>query len=211
MGLFGWPFRAKPSAREAEQSRLSSHSSQTASRSQNAARREVLQLALRESLQRHGIPISWITADALVATSRHSEVGLHWRLAIKHWDPRLMLHGVALQHSLVNRALMYDPMTPSWLIGISWQFALPDESLCPPMPHPGSWTADPPAAPQPSATSAPGGSADVITGPVRIRDDAVKSDLERLMAVRDADFQDHAEPGFEATQRMFMKTRPSDP
>lgn len=169
-----------------------------------------MQLALRESLQRHGIPTSWITADALSATSRNSEAGLHWRLAIKHWDPRLMLHGVALQHSLVNRVLMYDPRAHDWLLGISWQFVLPDESVCPAMPHPGSWTADPPPALEPSAALLPGGSADVIAGPVRIREDGVESDLERLMAVRDADFKGNAEPGFEATQRMFVKTQPSD-
>jgi hypothetical protein len=199
MGLFGWPFRAKRSEREAE-----------LSRSHNAARREVLQLALRESLQRHGIPTSWITADALAATSRNSDAGLHWRLAIKHWDTRLVLHGVALQHSLVSRVLMYDPKAHDWLIGISWQYALPDDSVCPAMPHPGSWTADPPAQPVPTAASWPGGSADVITGPVRIHDDGVKSDLEQLMAVRDADFQAHAERGFESTQQMFAKTQPSD-
>lgn len=210
MGLFGWPFRGKPSEREAEQSRLASSSSRVASRSHNAARREVLELALRESLQRHGIPTSWITADALAATSRNSDAGLHWRLAIKHWDPRLMLHGVALQHSLVDRVLMYDPRANDWLLGISWQFALPDESACPAMPHPGSWTADPRPEPAPApAEPLPGGSADLIEGPLHIGGGSSKAELDLLMSQRDASFiADHKD--FEATQKMFVKTQASD-
>lgn len=211
MGLFGWPFRAKPE-REAGHSRLASRQSPTGSHSPSAARREVLQLALRESLQRHGIPTSWITADALSATSRNSEAGLHWRLAIKHWDPRLMLHGVALQHSLVNRVLMYDPRAHDWLLGISWQFALPDESECPAMPHPGSWTADP--RPEPAAAAhaelQPGGSADLIEGPLHISGSDSKAELDRLMAERDASFGAGDQKDFEATQKMFINTRSSD-
>jgi len=93
--------------------------------------------------------------------------------------------------------MTFDPMTANWLSGISWQFSLEDESLCPALPHPGSWTADPQekliqAA---AAQAAAGGAGDVIAGPVRIADaapankDDAKADLEQLFAIRDQDFQ----------------------
>lgn len=166
--------------------------------SQNSTRRELLRVVLRDTLNRHGIPSAWVSAEMLLATSRSRDPGIHWRIVIKHWDPRLMTHGVAFQQALIKRVMSFDPMAASWLSGISWQFALPDESVCPPMPHPGIWTTDPQEAQDTSPSPMSGPSGDVITGPVRIADaeaDAVaqtRADLERLMALREDDFKRHA-------------------
>src|SRR5665647_147344 len=111
--------------------------------SDSVTRRELLRVVLRNTLNRHGIPTTWIGAEMLLATSRGREPGIHWRLMIRHWDPRLLAHMVALQNALIVRVLAFDPLAANWLMGISWQFSLPDESLCPPMPHPGIWTSDP--------------------------------------------------------------------
>jgi hypothetical protein len=183
--------------------------------SENATRRELLRVALSETLQRQGIPASWITAEMLTATSRDRESGIHWRLVVKHWEPQIMLHAVALQNRLIGRVQMFDPMAETWLMGISWQLALRDESACPALPHPGSWTAEvrPARAPAPSRTVT-GGAGDVIAGPVHIDgESAVTTDLERLKAIRDADVraQEHAgdeETAHEATRPMYMKTEP---
>ncbi len=118
----------------------SSPQSQSPLAQQNASRRELLRLVLRDTLNRTGIPTSWVSADLLAATSRGREPGIHVRFLIKHWDPRLMLHGIAFQAIYKKRVLTLDPLAESWLIGISWQFSLPDDSLCPAMPHPGIWT-----------------------------------------------------------------------
>ena len=189
-----------------------------------AARREVMRTVLRKTLTRHGIPGSWIGAEMLVATSRGREAGMHWRLLVKHWDPRLLTHAVALQNSLVVRLLGYDPMAADWLMGISWQFALPDEASCPPMPQPGFWTAAqrPLAVAPPLPDEPPAPSADVIAGPVRIGTpqvaraeqarpetrDSVRHDLDQLLAVRDAEIQRHAalNGGAEATRPMYLNT-----
>lgn len=203
--LFG---KAKSPDPEQHSRTSSAQSSRNLATSQNGARRDVLSLALRETLAVHGIPTVWIAADALSASSRGQQVGIHWRLSIKHWDPRIMLHAVALQHSLFTRVLMLDPLAETWLLGMSWQFALPSEKDCPAMPHPDTWAADPRAPPTVPDTL-PGGSADVISGPERIRDFSVDSDLARLMAVRDADFQGNA--GSSSTQPMFLPTQPSEP
>jgi hypothetical protein len=224
--LFGWT--AEPAARPSQSPAsgpasqlVSVHSQQSkggAPLSANAARREMLRVVLRDTMNRHGVPAGWISAETLVASSRaRGQSGIHWRLSIKHWDARLPAHCVAFQNNLIKRVMTFDPMAADWLMGISWQFVLEDESACPAMPHPGLWTADahaPRVAPEPTAVA--GG---VIAGPVRIADAAAatpkeqssaKEDLELLFAVRDADLKKHAETaGYEATQPMFARTEPS--
>ena len=153
---------------QSQSSSGSSHSSKIPAMSQDM-RRELLRVTLRETLRRHGIPLDWIGADMLTATSRSGQTGIHWRLSIRHWDPRLMIHVVALQNRLISRLQMVDPMAETWLMGVSWQVAVPDESACPALPHPGSWTVPPTHLPAGKREGpASGGSADVIAGPVRI-------------------------------------------
>jgi len=189
-------------------------------------RRELLHSVLRNTLARHGIPASWLGAEMLVATSRGRETGMHWRLLVRHWEPRLLTHMVALQNSLVTRLLSQDPLAADWLTGISWQFALPDEAACPALPQPGYWTADPRPAPAAVAPDRRSG-ADVIAGPVRITTpqsapaaaqpeatpdsaDSVRHDLDRLLAVRDAEMKRHAQAhgSSEPTQPMYLRTEP---
>jgi hypothetical protein len=186
-----------------------------------------LRLVLRHTLNRHGIPAAWVGADILQATSAGREPGMHLRLLIKHWEPRLLPHTVAFQNSLIVRLLAFDPLASNWLMGISWQFTLPDESPCPPMPHPGWWTADadPRArAPEGVRAEVAGGSGDVIAGPVRIGTSRattgsilsadVKADLERLLEVRDAELKRNAQrlagDGTGAPQPLYLKTQPMD-
>ena len=190
---------SQPHSQSAPHSNLSSvHSQMTpqAIASQNATRRELLRVVLRDTLTRHGIPTSWITADMLVATSRQREPGIHWRLSIKHWDERLMTHTVALQNNMIKRVMSFDPLATNWLMGISWQLALDDESACPPMPHPGMWTSEPHRPPEVPAPAVAGGSGDVISGPVLIGrpepQATAREDLEKLFAIRDADRQRNA-------------------
>ena len=64
-----------------------------------------------------------------------AQKGIHWRLLIKHWDPELLSYSVPFQQSLISRLMALDTSAGSWLMGVSWQFALPDESVCPPMPQ----------------------------------------------------------------------------
>lgn len=123
------------------------------------------------------------------------------RLLIRHWDPRLMLHGVALQDDLLQRLLLLDPQARGWLMGFSWQFALEGASACPALPHPGAWTT-PPTEPAPSLDAPSTSPADIIAGPVRIPQPKadVRADLERLLALRDAEHEDEDADGFAPTR-----------
>ncbi|MBE7941881.1 MULTISPECIES: hypothetical protein [Ramlibacter] len=178
----------------------------------HAMRRELLRVTLRDTLRRCGIPLGWIGAEVLSGSSREGHVGLHWQLSVRHWDPRLVMRMVALQNNLVSRLLAVDPMASQWLLGLSWQFALADESACPPLPHPGSWTSleDTPMA-QAAGAHPGGGSADVIAGPVRIEDtgSAAHAELEQRLAARDADFLARPGGGGEATEPMYLSTQPA--
>lgn len=221
--LLGMPPGKSPNTASRTHSQLSPATSppSRSSATEAGTRRELLRVVLRNTLNRHGIPTAWIGAEMLLATSRGREPGIHWRLVIKHWDPRLLTHAVALQNALIVRVLAFDPLAAGWLMGISWQFSLADESVCPPMPHPGIWTSEARVEKAPSEAAEPaGGSGDVIAGPVRIADPTpevdpeadVKADLERLFAVRDAEIQLNSErqaagPA-DKTQPMYLNTEP---
>jgi hypothetical protein len=194
--------------------------SQAHDSSTSGRRRELLRVALRDTLQRHGIPASWVSADVLVSSSRNGQRGIHWRLVLKHWEPRLLTHAVAFQQSLLKRVTTSDPLACAWLTGISWQIAVPDESVCPAMPAPRFWAARPQAAAV-AAEALDGGSGDVIAGPPHTDAGAgspagepagvTRAELAQLFAARDADFRRHAEddPDQQATQPMFLGTEPA--
>jgi hypothetical protein len=175
---------------------LNSQQSPGPAATQNGVRKELLRVVLRDTLNRNGIPTAWIGIDLLVATARGREPTIHARLLIKHWDPRLLVHGPALQEHFQKRVVMLDPLAPTWLQGISWQFALTrgEAAECPPMPPPGIWTASPDAAaPETPPAAEPDLKADA------------RADLERLFAIRDQDLEAHAQvqgagPQFAATE-----------
>jgi hypothetical protein len=161
--------------------------SQMSPGSANSVRKDLLKVALRDMLMRNGIPQSWVSADMLRTSSPRREPGLHVRFLVRRWEPRLMLHGPALEQEFTNRLLMLDPQASDWLMGFSWQFALDDTSVCPPLPHPGVWTAPAAAAAQVPAEARVTKPGDIIEGPVVIprSPDSVRAELEQMLALRD--------------------------
>ena len=175
--------------------------SQGASGQDNASRRELLRLVLRDTLNRTGIPTSWIGADLLAATSRGRAPGIHVRLLLKHWDPRLMLHAIAFEQAFCKRLMTLDPASDDWLLGLSWQFSLADESNCPAMPHPGIWTSNVPAEVPvtgdalalPSASSS--GAPDLLGGSIIISGPAATPDSSAARPAAAAAIRQGAHPG----------------
>lgn len=114
--------------------------------------REILRLGLRETLLRNGIPATWISAEALRSQDGSGNQWTHVRLNIHHWDVRLLRCLVALESDLLRRITLLDGAKVIKTRGVSWAFALPDASACPPLPHSSAWA---PLAPQQASAPAP--------------------------------------------------------
>ena len=142
----------------------------------DATRRELVAMAVNDTLRKHGIPPSWITAEGSPATTLRKQRGLHLRLVVREWQPRLLDHGVALQKSVRARIMRLDPLSSEWLTGISWKLEPVDEAVCPALPDPGYWRAlRAPAAPRAEAANA-------AAAP------AAQAALERMLGARDQAF-----------------------
>ncbi|NML48423.1 hypothetical protein HHL11_32050 [Ramlibacter sp. G-1-2-2] len=189
MGLLAFFRRSGTPASKASESPTSAGPESSTSR---GSRKDLLRLVLRDSLFRNGIPAAWLTAEVLRAARQGQQTGLHMRLVLRHADPRLPLHAVALERDLLARLRALDPSADTWFSGFSWSFAFADHVGREPLPHPSTWTAPPPERAQPSKAARetrPG--ADVIEGPVVIqrKSEDARADLERLLALRDDDLR----------------------
>jgi len=150
-------------------------------------RRELLRLALRQCLKHNGIPAQWITAEALEVGSRAGP-GIHVRLILQHWDPRLLECTMAFQDEFERRLLAVEPLARNWLRGFSWQYQLPLGTKYTPLPEPGAWAEVWPQAtpPQPIPTQ---------------ESERRRQELERAFEAQDRQrATSGAAPDFEATQ-----------
>ena len=212
MGMLDLLLKRKPNTAKVRNSRLPPPNSTQFVASQmspnsgspHAVRKDLLKLVLRETLTRNGIPQVWIGMDTLRTNSPRREPGVHVRFIVRICEPRLMEYGPSLEREFLERLLLLDPQASDWLMGFSWQFALPENTPIPSLPHPGSWTAPREPVVRPAAPETKPG--DIIEGPVFIPRPAedVKADLERLLALRDDDMKRHAQGGDN-----FAATRPA--
>ncbi len=216
---FGGSAPARPAGRPAphslpgeqlSQQFPSSSSTLSGADTPHAVRKEVVRISMRDTLQQAGIPAAWLKSEPLSMAMPGRDVGIHVRLNLQHWDPRLVLHGPALQSALERRITALDPSASEWLMGFSWQFQVAPGAAPAELPPPASWSqapTDPDAYARTVALKArPGGDADVITGPTRIAQASAGSprqDLERMLAERDAEFQ-QSDHGFDQTQPMKL-------
>ena len=84
---------------------------------------------MRELVRNSGISPGWIDCQTQIVASRSRGSGIYVRLALKHWDARLMAYAFAFQKELLNNIVAFDPKATDWLRGISWQLEV--ASTCP--------------------------------------------------------------------------------
>lgn len=179
--------------------------------SENAIRRQLVQVLLRDLIRKHGIPPHLIDLQMLVVSSESRGPGLYVRLVIKQWDARLLNYTNALQKALLADIARFEPRASEWLQGISWQLEMGDTCPYTSLPDKSFWLepdqAAAAAAPATAAASAPP-VAPVVQAiepaPSTPEDDA-RQDLERLFQIRDQEIgkqADDAHPpvGYEKTQ-----------
>jgi hypothetical protein len=114
--------------------------------SDNATRRQLVQVLLRDALRKYGIPPRWIDCQMLLVNSRSRGQGMYVRLVVREWDERLMNYAYAFQNALMVEITRFEPQASQWLHGISWQLDVAETCPHRSMPDKSFW-ADPVAPP----------------------------------------------------------------
>lgn len=178
----------------------------------DGTRRELLSMAVRDTLRKHGIPVEWITAETSPVVTARRERGIHLRLVLRQWQPALPGYAVAIQQAVTARLARLDPLSCDWLAGVSWKFEPADAALCPALPDPGYWRAAAPA--RLAAAAKPERTAPAAAAAKAERSAAdPREALKRLLARADDDFAGKrgGQDGFAATQPGFSHTLPMLP
>lgn len=177
--------------------------------SDNAMRRQLVQVLLRDVLRRHGIPAQWIELQMLVVSSSSRGAGMYVRLVIKQWDARLMNYTQAFQNALFADISRFEPRAFEWLHGISWQLEMSDSCPYTELPDKAFWaepakTSAPVVALVPAAQAVPAAWATPAKAavPSSTPESDARDDLERLFNIRDQEIgrASHAPVGYEKTQ-----------
>ncbi|MBK6006610.1 hypothetical protein JJB11_10945 [Ramlibacter ginsenosidimutans] len=100
-------------------------------------RRELIAMALRDTLKKHGLVDGCITLDALPGFTSTRHRGMHIQLVFRDWQPSLLAYVVALESAVKGRLNRLDPLSPSWITGVSWRFEPRDRTVWPRLPVPG--------------------------------------------------------------------------
>ncbi|TWO71691.1 hypothetical protein FN976_08750 [Caenimonas sedimenti] len=197
-----------PASTQFRESENTDEDDSTASR--NTQRRELVQVILRDTMRKHGIPSDWIDLRMLSTTSQTGRAGLHVSFVVKQGHDRLLAYVFAFQDSFDREMARFDTRASEWLLSVGWQFegyVTPQKSA---MPDPKVWISSAPAAIEPAQESplsfAPTqdpmeAEARQLT-PAKEADD-LDQDLQALFAIRDAALAhptDSVPPGFENTR-----------
>ena len=145
--LFGGPAKAAESKRAPVSSRDNPLTIEDGS--DNATRRQLVQVLLRDALRKYGIPLRWIDCQMMLVSSRSRGPGMYVRLIVRQWDDRLLNYAHAFQTALMVEITRFEPQASQWLHGISWQLEVADTCPHKSMPEKSFW-ADP-ARPVPTA------------------------------------------------------------
>ena len=197
--------------------------------SENATRRQLVQVLMRDVLRRSGIPPEWIECQMLLVSSRTRGQGMYVRLVLRHWDHRMMNYTVAFQRALITDIERFEPKALEWLHGISWQLEVDDTCPYTELPEKSFWLT-PAKTPLVAPLLPEVGAEQVIPGVPQLRvqgteedekaelakqagilpppdEDDPARDLERLFAIRDQELDRQTVEG--VTPVGYENTQPS--
>ncbi|MFC5497566.1 hypothetical protein ACFPOE_08485 [Caenimonas terrae] len=212
--------------------------SNSESGSRNAPRRELVQVVLRDSMRRHGIPSAWIDCRILSVITRTQRTGMHVQFIVRDGIDRLLTYVPAFQTSFMEEIARFDPRVDDWLFSVSWQFLHFNAKVASLMPDPAVWagttagaplqgqvpaatgpaplqpvaaTPAPTPSPTPRPTRAPAAVAPAVAA-APPADQDVMDDLQALYAIRDAALrQGRADPApGPAGEKDFESTHPGE-
>lgn len=169
--------------------------------SRNAPRRELVQVVLRDTMRKHGIPSDWIDCRILSSVSRSGRKGMHVNFVVRKAHDRLLAYVFAFQDSFERELGRFEPRARrDWLLSVGWEF---EGFNAAEMPDPHTWAQSGPAPLQGAFGSRRRGGDDTKS------DDDMERDLQALFAIRDAAMADTArrsaparddQPDFQPTQ-----------
>ncbi|MES2412215.1 MAG: hypothetical protein V4614_00335 [Pseudomonadota bacterium] len=175
--------------------------------SENATRRQLIQVLLRDVLRKSGIPPAWVECQMLLVSSRSRGHGMYVRLVIKHWDERLMQYAFAFQQTLLADIERFEPDAESWLHGISWDLDVKGQCPYTTLPDKSFWE-----VPVEKAPAAYVGIPEVLDDgvfqpPIDEEETTRAKDIAKLFAIRDQELDREAAEGLAPAD--FQKTQPS--
>lgn len=98
-------------------------------------RRELITMALRDALKRHGLAHDCIAAQGLPCLTADGQRGMHIQLVWTKGQPALAAYVVAIESAVKAGLRRLDPLSPSWLSGVSWRFEPGDRTKWPQFPQ----------------------------------------------------------------------------
>ncbi|MBA3592809.1 MAG: hypothetical protein H0W47_03290 [Polaromonas sp.] len=166
--------------------------------SDNATRRQLVQMMMRDGLRKHGIPPGWVDCRILMVNSRSRGQGLYLILVMRHWDMLLLTYAHAFQQQLLAAITEFEPQASVWLHGVSWELDVGDSCPYQDMPDASIWldllAPDIPVPAPREAVAAPVADAPIADAPVSEEEAEVLRDLERMFAIRDANIREQGSP-----------------
>jgi len=170
----------------------------------HAPRRELVQVVLRDTMRKHGIPSDWIECRVLSTVSRSGRRGLHVNFVVKKAHERLLAYVFAFQDNFERELARFDPRGRDWLLSLGWEFQGFNAAE---MPDPHTWAQSGPAPLAPLAPPTP--TKDVEASRT---DDEIQRDLQALFAIRDAALAETAPKKKAAREEPtdFQPTQPFD-
>jgi hypothetical protein len=105
--------------------------------SRERTRRELISMAVRDTLKRHRFADGCITSEALPGFTSAKHRGMHVQLVFRDGQPNMLGYVVALETAMRARLARLDPLSPSWIAGFSWRFEPADRTGWPQLPVPG--------------------------------------------------------------------------
>ena len=185
--------------------------------SRNAPRRELVQVILRDTMRKHGIPSDWVECRILSSVSRSGRAGLHVNFVVKKAHDRLLAYVFAFQDSFERELARFEPRARDWLISLGWEFQGFNAAD---MPDPNSWAPSGPAPLHPPLVKAdwqgpPSGFGHTVPPAEEApkSDEDIDRDLKALFAIRDAAMADATRkpaPPAGTPEGDFASTQPPD-
>ena len=112
------------------------------STSRNAPRRELVQVVLRDTMRKNGIPSDWIECRILSVISHQHKSGMHVQFLVRKGDEQLLHYVHAFQESFWDEIQMFEPKARDWLFSVGWEFYAPATRGFSPPPNTASWAED---------------------------------------------------------------------